>query len=239
MSTLTYAALSDAGRQHTGNEDRWLADPKRGIYLVSDGMAEDISPQMVVDTLPGLLEDALAKVTDLTDPGVAETVRSVLVNMSVCVRDASRKRQDMLGATLVLVLIRQDCALLAHLGDSRIYLFREGSLEQLTRDHSFVQRMVDLGQLTPEEAAQWSYNGGPTQFLGMPGKAEVEVRVLRLQGGDQLLLCSDGLTCMLADADLLAIFARRLKAQETCRQLIDTANTAGGEDNITVLLICV
>src|SRR5262249_14156737 len=155
-----------------------------------DGMAEDVSPQMVVDTLPGLLRDALGDVVDVSDPVTAATIRSVLADMSLRVRDARRTHQWMLGATVVLGLVRDDRALLAHLGDSRIYLFREGCLEQITRDHSFVQRMVDLGKLSAEEASRRRDNGGPTRYVGMPGKVEADVSVLKLQGADQLLLCS-------------------------------------------------
>jgi protein phosphatase len=237
MGRIAYAALSDRGRRYKDNQDRWLADPERGLYLVSDGMAEAVSPQLVVDTLPGLLREALAAEADLSDSAIAQTIRDVLAQVSARVRDASQQRQGMIGATVVLALVRPERALLAHLGDSRIYLFRGGRLEQLTRDHSWIQQMIDEGKLMPDEAFHWGFNGGPSQYAGMSGRAEADVRELPLQAGDQLLLCSDGLTCMLSDAELQALFARRLDPQETCCQLVEAANAAGGKDNITALIV--
>jgi protein phosphatase len=236
MPTISHAALSDAGRTHEHNEDRWLADPASGLYLVSDGMAEAVSPQIVVDTLPGLLDTALAGVKELTDPKAVEGVRAAADQVSRKVHAESEQRCDMLGATMVLVLVRGGHALVAHLGDSRVYLLRAGTLERLTRDHSHLEKMIELGWIKPEER-YWRGNGGPTRYAGMKAGAEADVRLLALRAGDRLLLCSDGLTEMLDDEELPALLAAPLTPEQACERLVAAANKAGGEDNITVVIV--
>jgi serine/threonine protein phosphatase PrpC len=233
MLVIHHAALSDAGLHHVHNEDRWYAQPEWGLYFVSDGMANEATPQFLVEELPQLIHQQMASSTNVAEPQTAWLLQGLLLRFNERVR---AKHFDA-GATLVLALVRSGQALLAHLGDSRIYLHRGGQLEQLTRDHSVVQEMLDRGLLTPAEAAADRWNGGPTRFVGMLGKAVADVRWLTLQPGDRLLLCSDGLTEMLFDEDIRAILNRSPDLQTTCQHLVDAANVAGGYDNITVLLI--
>src|SRR5205085_10552560 len=136
----------------------------------------------------------------------ASVVRSAVAEVSRKVHAESEHRDDMLGATVVLALVRGGRALVAHLGDSRAYLLRAGQLERLTRDHSHLERLIDLGWIKPEEAS-WRGNGGPTRYAGMTGDAEVDVRLLELRPGDRLLLCSDGLTEMLDDDEIREVLA--------------------------------
>jgi PPM family protein phosphatase len=238
MSTISHAALSDPGRTHDENQDRWLVSSEQGLYLVSDGMAEDVSPQLVVDTLPGLLETALAGVEDLSDPRAAEGVRSAIAQVSRKVYAESERRYDMLGATIVLALVRGGQALVAHLGDSRAYLLRAGALEPLTRDHSQLEHMIALGWIKPEERS-WRGNGGPTRYAGMRADAEADVRVLELRPGDRLLLCSDGLTAMLDDDEIAPLLAPPRTPEQACERLVAEANRSGGKDNITVVVVAV
>jgi serine/threonine protein phosphatase PrpC len=236
MTTISHAALSDPGRTHDENQDRWLADPARGLYLVSDGMAEPISPQTVVDTLPGLLQTGLADVDDLTSARAVSAVRSAVAEVSRKVHAESERNFDVLGATVVLALVRAGRALVAHLGDSRAYLLRAGKLERLTRDHSYLERMIELGWIKPEEAS-WRGNGGPTRYAGMKGVATADVRLLDLQPRDRLLLCSDGLTEMLDDDEIREVLVPPLSPGQACARLVAAANRAGGDDNITVVVV--
>jgi protein phosphatase len=233
MIAIRHAALSDPGLLHPHNEDRCFAHPQSGLYFVSDGMANDRAPQFILDRLPPLMQEAFARVSALQDADAIETLGLVLGHLNGEVQRSCRGY----GATLVLAVIRDCQALLAHLGDSRIYLHRGDRLEPVTRDHSMVQQMLDRGQLTVAEAERLGSNGGPTRFLGMPGKAVPTFRVLDLEPGDRLLLCSDGLTQMLADDDILAILERSSGLEDACRGLVTAANAAGGLDNITVLLV--
>jgi protein phosphatase len=238
MTAVSHAALSDRGRTHDTNQDRWLIQPELGLHLVADGMSEDISPQLVVDTLPGLLETALTGVEDLTDPRAPDGVRAAIAQVSRKVYAESEKRYDMLGATVVLALVRGGHALVAHLGDSRAYLLREGELHPLTRDHSKLEHYIALGWIRPEEAI-WRGNGGPTRYAGMRADAEADVCLLEVRPGDRLLLCSDGLTEMLDDDELTPLLAPPLTPEWACERLVAAANKAGGKDNITVVVVAV
>jgi protein phosphatase len=238
MMTLTHAGLSDPGRTHDANQDRWLIDPAQGLYLVSDGMAEDVSPQIVVDTLPEQLRKALAGIRELTHAHAADAVRFAIAEVSRKVHAESERREDMIGATIVLALVRGGHALIAHLGDSRAYLLRGGKLEPLTRDHSMLEQMIELGWITRAEAS-WRGNGGPSRYAGMSAAAEADVHLLELQPGDRLLLCSDGLTEMLDDDELPPLLAAPRTPEEACARLVAAANDAGGRDNITVIVVAV
>ncbi len=235
MTRITHAALTDPGRKQD-NQDRLYVDPPQGLYLVSDGMAESVSSQMVVDHLPQLLRQALAGIRDLADERALRCARWALAEISQQVRQERDRRMDILGATIVLALVRDRRALIAHLGDSRAYLLRAGTLERLTRDHSFLQRLLDLGWLNAEEARARG-NGGPTRYAGMPGVGEADVRCVELLPGDRLLLCSDGLTELVPDEALVPLLNRELTPQQSCERLVGAANEAGGNDNITVVVL--
>jgi protein phosphatase len=241
MVTIRHACLSDRGKTHPGNEDRWFADPAFGLYLVSDGMAYAEPAQLVVDLLPGLLCARLAGITDLTVPAAAQAVQDAIREVSEQIRSIAFAEPGAiwqgLGATIVLALVRLPHALLAHLGDSRLYLFRNGRLEALTRDHSLLEALIQAGKVVPQELRLLRFNGGPTRFAGMVGDAHADTRLLELETGDWFLLCSDGLTCMLAEETIQAILNEQQTPDDACRALVEAANGAGGEDNITVLLI--
>jgi PPM family protein phosphatase len=234
---LLHACLSDPGRLRPANEDRCLADLGRGLFLVADGMADGVSPQLVEDWLPAMLTEALADDAPVDGPHAPDLVRDVLARLSDRVRDEAARRGDMLGTTLALVLIRRGTALIAHLGDSRVYLCREGKLEALTRDHSRVQELIDYGELAEETPELRRWNGGPTQFVGMGRQPEADVRAVPLLAGDRLLLCTDGLTGELPDEAIRSVLAEPWPPGRTCRELVDRANAAGGHDNVTVLVI--
>jgi protein phosphatase len=238
--TILHACLTDRGRVHEGNEDRLFADPGYGLYIVADGMAVEEPAQLVVDLLPKVIRRVLGRTPDPADPATACGIRAAISEVSQSVRDAAMDELPGgwlgLGAVLVLALVRGSQALLAHLGDSRIYLLRDRRLELMTQDHSHAEELVRLGKLTREQAEKLRSDTGPTRFAGMEDEAVADTRLVELFDGDRLLLCSDGLTAMLDDTAIERILNARTDPAGACRALVGSANTSGGEDNVTVIL---
>lgn len=241
MSRIIHAGLTDKGRVRRHNEDRWLANPGMGLYIVADGMggAEGgaMAAQMVIEALPHLMRKQLRGINSLTGHRAKQAVQLAVSGLNEEVRSEGKRdpRLGNMGATVVFALIQERHALITHLGDSRAYLFRNGEVDQLTRDHSSVQRMLESGQLSREEALKHPSYGRLSHYVGMPGEAWPDVVLLEVMPGDQFLLCSDGLTEMLSVEDLRAIGNQRLSPSEACQRLIHQANEAGGNDNITAV----
>jgi protein phosphatase len=143
-----------------------------------------------------------------------------------------------MGTTMVSVLMDQDAAYVAHVGDSRAYLIRNGKIQQLTKDHSLINDYISQGLLKIEEAGQHPLKHVITRALGSSGKVDVDVKTVPLSHGDTFLLCSDGLSNLLTDEEMHINGLDSLQdPQAACQRLIDLANKNGGEDNITVILI--
>lgn len=235
---IRFAGRSDPGRRHHDNQDRWFADADAGVFLVTDGMANDIAPQLVVDHLPDMLAELPFDEQILTQPQFHEQLQDIFRKLNEIVYDRMVEAGELgLGTTLVLVLARAPRVLISHMGDSRAYLYQQQNLRQLTRDHSLLERLVDKGIISAEEAKNSRTNGGPTRYLGQSGNPKAAIQLLELCAGDQLLLCTDGLTEMLSDEEIQSVFEEHLDPDVTCKHLINAANDAGGRDNITVLIL--
>jgi len=238
-----HAGLSDRGLVRENNEDNWSADAELGLYIVSDGVggqfAGELASKIVVETLPPLLRTRMADITDLADGEAEKRLKHVLSELSEEVyRDThGEPGLEGMGATVVLAMVLGSKALLGHMGDSRAYLLRDGRLEQLTKDHSIVQLLIDTGEITPEEAATHPSRGRVTRSVGMEGEPLPEANVVDLLPGDRLMLCTDGLTGMLSDQEIRGILQSESESPVACRQLIDAANDAGGKDNTTALVL--
>jgi PPM family protein phosphatase len=243
VSTINHAGLTDIGRVRTANEDRWFADSRQGIYLVADGIggsaAGGLASQIVAEVLPRLLRSRLRGIKDSAAADITKQVSAALAELSERLRDESQVAPGLkgIGSTVVLAFVWDWQTVVAHMGDSRAYLFRAGRLEQLTKDHTIAQLLVDRGELAPGEAASHPTHGRLTRFVGMGTESLPETKAMSLTQGDQLLLCSDGLTGMLSDQQILAILSEHAAPEEACRQLIAAANEAGGKDNITALVV--
>jgi protein phosphatase len=242
MSATTYAALSDRGRVRENNEDRWFADPERGIYIVADGMggaaAGEVAAEAVAKVLPRFLAQRLPPNAPLDDEA-RQRIAEGVADMSDHLREESRRRPGFsgMGATVVLAVIREDRAIVAHMGDSRAYLFRRGELTQLTKDHSIVQLLVDGGEISAEQASAHPARGQITRFVGMQDESLPEVQLIDVADCDRLVLCTDGLTGMVTTPQLLQTLTNLLDPAQACQSLVAAANDAGGQDNITVLIV--
>jgi serine/threonine protein phosphatase PrpC len=142
-----------------------------------------------------------------------------------------------MGATLVVALLKDSRAYVANLGDSRMYRYRKNGLKQLTKDHSVVSELMDKGKIKPEEAENHAAAGEITGYVGMEEQVSPFVRSFMLKKDDRLLLCTDGLTSMVRDGDIGSILQEHTDCQAASEALVKAANTAGGQDNITVVVI--
>ncbi len=161
----------------------------------------------------------------------------VSTNQAIISRSLSEDHLLGMGTTLTAVLIRNGSVILAHVGDSRAYLFHDGSLIQLTEDHSWVGEMVRRGELTPDEAAVHPHRSVITRALGTDGDLEPDMDEIDIGEGDRVVLCSDGLSGIVSEADIAALLGRGELPQATAELLVKAALATGGEDNVTVVVV--
>jgi serine/threonine protein phosphatase PrpC len=233
---------SDVGRVRQGNEDSFLVDEARGVFLVADGMGGHAAGEVASAMAAATVGEALAGAADagLCD----ERVDGVLVASFRAAHQAIERRsaEDAstrgMGTTLTACMVCPDLTLrMGHIGDSRAYLLRGGGLRQLTRDHTWVQREVDAGRLTPRAARTHRFAHIITRALGAESPDEPDVLAGALEPGDLLLLATDGLTGMLHDAVIAEVLRLGTPLAARADALIAAANAAGGTDNITAVLV--
>ena len=189
-----------------------------------------MASQFVVEELPVFVENQLNK---RISPSV-HTIRKILknaairVNQHVYLEGNSETGFKNMGATIVLILVRSDRVYLTNIGDSRCYRLRQGRLNQLSKDHTVISRLIDQGRLHPEEARDHSAQGLLTQCVGMPEDAAPYLRSFQARPSDRILLCSDGLTDMMDDREITKILKNEEQPREAAKKLIKRANGAGG-----------
>ncbi|HEY8866193.1 MAG TPA: Stp1/IreP family PP2C-type Ser/Thr phosphatase [Solirubrobacteraceae bacterium] len=224
-------AQSDTGRQRRSNEDSYFR--RAPVFAVADGMggarAGEVASRILVETLePGLPDEGP------DEERLAARVREANQRIyELAQADADRAG---MGTTVTAAVVGDAAVSLAHVGDSRAYRWRDGGLEQMTRDHSLVEELLRRGKLTPEEAADHPQKSVITRALGPEAAVDVDKRSVPAQDGDVFLLCSDGLTAMVHDARIAEVLRSSSSLAQAGRALIAAANEAGGRDNITVVL---
>jgi serine/threonine protein phosphatase PrpC len=225
-------AGTDTGRQRRANEDSHLA--RAPLFVVADGMggaqAGEVASRIAVESFQG----------GLADPAAPEAALAELTQQANArIHELSHDHADQagMGTTLTAVYVGDSEIAIAHVGDSRAYLLRDGTLERLTEDHSLVDELLRQGRLTPEEALEHPQRSVITRALGPEVAVDVDTRSYSARGGDVYLLCSDGLTTMLSEDRLAELLLAHATLRDAGEALIAAANDAGGRDNITVVLL--
>jgi len=226
------ATVSDTGRRRLHNEDAYVCEPP--LFAITDGMggaqAGEIASRLAANALAEQHRGATG------EDAVAHLVQAA--NESVYNHAAADPAAAGMGttATVLLVDAASEALAVGHVGDSRAYRIRDEKLEQLTRDHSLVQELVDSGRLTPDEAIGHPHRSVITRAVGTEPRVDVDTFTVELAVGDLYLLCSDGLTDMVGDDVILTrALATGREPDLVARALVDEANRAGGDDNITVI----
>lgn len=225
-------AGTDTGLQRRANEDSLLV--RSPLFVVADGMggaqAGEVASSVAVDTFRAGLEDG-------EDPERSLVAQVEQANSRINELSHSNAEHAGMGTTITAVYVGEQNVAIAHVGDSRAYCMRDGELLRLTDDHSLVDELIRQGKLTPEEAEEHPQRSVITRALGPEASVEVDVRSFRGRPGDVYLLCSDGLTTMVGEAELLRLLASHGRLADAGEALIAAANGAGGKDNITVVLL--
>jgi PPM family protein phosphatase len=226
-----HASRTDVGRQRHTNEDSYYAAPP--VFAVADGMggaqAGEVASQVAVDQFEQLRQDGPS-----TEEQLAEIARSG--NRKIYEMAQADSRHAGMGTTLIAAVVGDHDVSVAHVGDSRLYLLRDGTLQQLTSDHSLVEEFVKQGRLTREQAERHPQRSVITRALGPEADVEVDTFSFPAKDGDVFLLCSDGLSTMLPDEEIRDILAHDVPLEEAGEALVAAANERGGRDNITVVL---
>ena len=225
----------------SGNEDNFTVDasPTRGIFIVADGMGGHAAGEVASEMAVRIIQRELSPVRDLDGEDVVQMVATALKRANRAIHDRTLTETDKqgMGTTVSALLLAGTRYLIGQVGDSRVYLFRDGGLTQLTKDHSYVQEQVDAGYLTPEQARYHPYSNVITRCVGAGQDVEPDIYRGEAREGDLFLVASDGLTGMVDDRRLGQLLGSRAEPDRKVQSLIAEANGRGGLDNITAIIV--
>lgn len=236
MTQSFYA--SDIGCVRAHNEDSGLALPEKQLYAVADGMGGQAAGEVASSLLVEALKDDLSAGGCLGE----EELRQALLHANDIILGEVRVHPEHrgMGTTATVLHLEEGLAYWAHVGDSRLYLCREGSLRQITRDHSYVEGLVSRGELTQEEARNHPQRNMLLRAVGVEQELQVDTGSFPLQQGDMLLLATDGLMNMVEEDSIMEILQEARghdDGRDPARQLVQRALAAGGSDNVTVIVV--
>ncbi len=240
--------LSDVGRKRAANEDAFFMDDRLGLYVVADGMgghaAGEIASQEAVEAVFGMVKRGIGELRELVDPVSEEDSRAASRLMESAIQGATymvfslaemdREKSGM-GTTISALLVLGDYAVIAQVGDSRVYRVLDGGVEQLTEDHTLIAWQIKQGLITPAEAKKSPHRNVITRAVGNRDYVQVDTHLVGLQAGMRFLLCSDGLHGYLHDDDIVPVVT--LGGHAAVTKFIKLANDRGGKDNITAILV--
>jgi protein phosphatase len=235
MSIAAYAGASDTGRKRRHNEDSYVIAPP--LFAVADGMGGAQAGEIASKLAAAALED-----TDSGAMSGPERVTTLIqeANRRVHERASADPSTSGMGTTMTVALVEGTSVTFGHVGDSRAYRYRNGTIEQITEDHSLVNELVKSGKLSAEEADTHPQRSVITRAVGTDPDVDVDSFTIEADEGDVFLICSDGLTDMVRDADILEVLERfHEDLDRVTKSLVSAANRGGGEDNITVVAFAI
>lgn len=244
MFKIKACGLSDVGLARAHNEDCFGIDPERNLAVVADGMGGhshgEVASRIAVQSIREYVGRSFSNHdSDPPRPDHGEILETAVRTAHQKVLGAIREDGSLygMGTTVVGFLLGGEIAAIANVGDSRVYRVRDGRLELLTQDHTWVNEQVVAGFLSAEQARVHPLKNVITRALGGETEVKIDVHEVEVQTGDLYLLCSDGLTTMLSDPDIQRALFHHPDLEAACRLLVDEANARGGLDNVTVVLI--
>lgn len=243
---ITSCGMTDVGMKRTNNEDNYLINDEMNLFVVCDGMGGHVGGEFASAIAVNTIEEVLTSV-DLEDAnldvdpddGPVELTRERLrysirlAGKRIYEKAVEEPEYKGMGTTAVAILVEGGNAFVAHVGDSRAYIVRDGVIEQLTEDHSLVNEKIKAGLITPEEAKNHKLKNIITRSLGYMEDVEIDIQVRAVRKGDRFVLCSDGLSGLVETAEIGETVLDH-RPQDACRRLIEMACERGGDDNITV-----
>ena len=235
------ATRSHPGRKRTVNEDFFAVDEKLGLFVVADGLGGHVAGRRASELGVGVFVETVAT-ADPEDTAALALLREAFSRANDAIRSLAEREPGLrgMGTTLAALWLRGDEALLAHAGDSRLYMYRAGALHALTFDHSLVGERVARGELTLEQARVHPSRHVITRAVGVVDVVAPDVASLRPRPGDVFVICSDGISAQLTDAEIRdCLLERRGDLALAASDLVDLANARGGEDNATVVLVAI
>ncbi len=235
---MVFAGISDRGQRKAENEDAFLSDGQRGLFIVADGIGGMIDGARAASVVIEHTHRALCAESP-PSPGLAPPERALELAEALGTANSAlwQLKSGRSGATCLVIRVTGDSLYFAHAGDCKLYLYRHCGLTQLNREHSLVRRLVDGGHLTEAEARTSKYRNVVERALGIAEALEPESGRIALEKGDRVLLCSDGLLADICADEVEALLGEHAQEQRCCEALVDAANAAGGSDNITVVVV--
>jgi protein phosphatase len=241
---LEFVSLLDKGRARSNNEDAVALDEANALAVLADGMggynagevASSMATEFIKTELGRWLQEAAS---NASDPDVRRAMDICVDNANRAIFNAANSNPQYagMGTTLVVAVFRDGRLLLGHVGDSRAYRWRDGVLQQVTRDHSLLQEQIDAGLITPEQAAFSANKNLVTRAVGVEDTVLLETHLHDTEAGDIYLMCSDGLSDMLDDGSIAQTLQMHDSLDSLGQALVDGANDAGGRDNISLILV--
>lgn len=245
MSFVKYTVESDIGRRRSTNEDRaafFERSKELKLAIVADGMgghnAGDIASEMAIVDLEKFFREADVAVFNTVESS-KEWLRAVVSELNYKMYHYSLKNEGCqgMGTTLIACLINQDQLLISHVGDSRLYYFTNEEIRLVTRDHSYVNMLVDLGKINEEEAKNHPRKNAIVKAVGTETSIEPDFFEIQIGEASYVLICSDGLSNKLAEGEIAAVLALSMPLADKGKKLVQLANECGGEDNISLVLM--